>query len=70
MVILEKKIVNYVLSETPARTDEALMARFGISYNTLRKIEVGLPVRKSLADRLENRFKDELGGAVKANAPD
>lgn len=59
MVILEPKLAHYVINNCPARTDEALMERFGISYNTLRKIEAGLPIRSSLANRLEDRLKEE-----------
>ncbi|BBF69924.1 MULTISPECIES: hypothetical protein [Sphingomonadaceae] len=38
------------------RTDEALNARFGISYNTWRKLLAGQPIRPSLADRLKGRI--------------
>lgn len=38
------------------RTDEALNARFGISYNTWRKLIAGQPVRASLLSRLEARL--------------
>jgi hypothetical protein len=38
------------------KTDEALNARFGISYNTWRKLTAGQPVRASLADRLMARL--------------
>lgn len=37
------------------RTDEALNERFGISYNTWRKLVAGEPVRTSLVKRLEQR---------------
>jgi hypothetical protein len=33
------------------------MERFGISYNTLRKIEGGLPIRSSVAVRLAKRVQ-------------
>ena len=36
------------------------MQRFGISYNTLRKIEAGDPIRRSVAARLEDRLNREL----------
>jgi hypothetical protein len=39
------------------RTDEALNARFGISYNTWRKLIAGQPVRASLLSRLEARIE-------------
>lgn len=38
------------------RTDAALNARFGISYNTWRKLIAGQPVRASLLSRLESRL--------------
>jgi hypothetical protein len=39
------------------RTDEALNDRFGISYNTWRKLIAGQPVRASLLNRLEARLE-------------
>lgn len=38
------------------RTDEAIGRRFGISYNTWRKLIEGRPVRASLLMRLEARL--------------
>lgn len=38
------------------RTDEKLNERFGISYNSWRKIMAGQPVRISLAKRLAERI--------------
>jgi hypothetical protein len=38
-----------------SRTDKSLMERFGISYNTWRKLSKGQPVRASLIERLESR---------------
>lgn len=60
MVTLDEELVAYMLRECPGRTDEVLMDRFGISYNTFRKIEAGLPIRRSLAERLEVRLQEEL----------
>jgi hypothetical protein len=39
------------------RTDAALGARFGISYNTWRKLIAGQPIRASLLSRLESRIQ-------------
>ena len=39
------------------RTDAALGARFGISYNTWRKLIAGQPIRASLLSRLETRIR-------------
>lgn len=60
MVTLEQDVIRRILETCPARTDEALQARFGISYNTLRKIEAGQPVRRSLAERLKERLGAEM----------
>jgi hypothetical protein len=60
MITLKKELAEHLLRNCPARTDEALMSRFGISYNTLRKIESGKPIRASLAQRLEQRLTVEL----------
>lgn len=60
MVKLEQKLSRHILAHCPARTDQALRDRFGISYNTLRKIEAGRPIRGSLARRLRDRLADEL----------
>jgi hypothetical protein len=38
------------------RTDEALHAQLGISYNTWRKLTAGHPIRASLLSRLELRL--------------
>ncbi len=56
---LPDDVADYVLRSCPARTEEAVMSRFGISYNTLRKIERGEPIRASVAQRLLERIADE-----------
>ncbi len=56
MVELEQVVRRHILAECPARTDDALRERFGISYNTLRKIEAGQPIRISLTSRLRDRL--------------
>ena len=61
MTELDEHIARHILDNCPARTDGALMQRFGISYNTLRKIESGEPIRRSLAIRLQERLEKELG---------
>ncbi len=48
-------IVSQMLADTRDETGSALMTRYGISYNTWRKLRVGDPVRDSLAERLERR---------------
>lgn len=52
-------IADYVLRSCPARTEAAVMSRFGISYNTFRKIERGEPIRASVAQRLLERIEEE-----------
>ncbi|WCT72862.1 hypothetical protein PQ455_14635 [Sphingomonas naphthae] len=56
---LDPAVFAHLRRSVTTRTDEALMAQFGISYNTWRKLEAGLPIRPSLASRIEARF----GGA-------
>lgn len=60
MVKLEHSITQHILDHCPNRTDAALQDRFGISYNTLRKIESGEPIRASVAQRLKTRLADEI----------
>ncbi len=60
MVRLEQRLARYIIENCPTRTDEALQQRFGISYNTLRKIEAGQMVRRSLAQRLADRLACEF----------
>ena len=40
------------------QTHAALMPRYGISYNTWRKVQVGDAIRRSVAERLERRLLD------------
>jgi hypothetical protein len=48
-------IVARMLATLDGQTDETLMPQFGISYNTWRKVRAGEPIRRSVADRLEQR---------------
>lgn len=59
MCVLPTDIVNHLAEHCPARTNEALQPRFGISYNTLRQIERGHAVRASVAVRLIERIRAE-----------
>lgn len=54
-------IVDHVRRTCPARTDEALQDRFGISYNTWRRIDAERPIRRSLAQRIIKRVGTEIG---------
>lgn len=58
-LLLEPDAVEYLLRNCPGRTDRVLMDRFGISYNTFRKIERGEAIRASVADRLMQRLRPE-----------
>ncbi|OAN56522.1 hypothetical protein [Sphingobium sp. TCM1] len=55
-VHLDEEMLLQMQRLTTGRTDEALNARFGISYNTWRKLLAGQPIRPSLADRLKLRI--------------
>lgn len=59
LIHLPSDIADYVLQGCSVRTEEAVMNRFGISYNTLRKIERGEPIRASVAQRLRARIDEE-----------
>jgi len=54
---LSPAIAGIMVATVKVRTKEALMAQFGISYNTWRKIEANEPLRSSLADRIEKRLR-------------
>jgi len=56
-VHLEEDMVRQMQALATGRTDEALNARFGISYNTWRKLLAGQPIRPSLAHRLRMRVE-------------
>jgi len=56
LVHVEPEMVARMQRHMDGRTDEALNARFGISYNTWRKLAVGQPVRASVASRLLSRL--------------
>lgn len=53
---VDPRFVARVEAMVTHRTDAALNARFGISYNTWRKLLAGEPVRASLLTRLESRI--------------
>lgn len=56
-VVIDQDVVDRMLHLATGRTDEALNARFGISYNSWRKIIAGRPVRPSMAARLVRRVE-------------
>lgn len=67
---VDPRLVSRLRTLVTARTDEALSDRFGISYNTWRKLIAGEPVRASLAERLEARLAtlESAGPAPSAGA--
>lgn len=55
--LLAPVIVAKMKRVATGRTDEALNATFGISYNTWRKVIAGIPIRASVAWRLVERVR-------------
>lgn len=49
---LDPEIVDMMKALVTGQTDEALNDRFGINYNSWRKLIAGRPVRHSLAQRV------------------
>jgi len=56
-------VVGRMKARLPGEIDDVLMDSFGISYNTWRKVRSGLPIRRSVAERLERRFRSPFGHA-------
>lgn len=56
MVVFDPAMVKTMERLLTGRTDEALNAQFGISYNTWRKLVAGSPIRASLGARLVQRI--------------
>jgi hypothetical protein len=54
---LDPMLVERMKALVESRTRESLNERFGISYNTWRKLIAGAPVRSSLAARLQQRLQ-------------
>ena len=69
LVQLEPDAVTRMQFYLDGRTDEKLNARFGIGYNTWRKIITGQGVRASVADRLMARLSS-LEASVRRHASD
>ena len=59
---VQAEVAAYMADVTKGHTDETLTVQFGISANTWTKIRRGLPVRCSLADRLEARIQQMRAG--------
>ncbi|MBG6120489.1 MULTISPECIES: hypothetical protein [unclassified Sphingobium] len=54
-----QEVLIHMLAGMCGQTSDVLMMQYGISYNTWRKIRAGDPVRKSVAERLEQRVFGE-----------
>ncbi|WP_414900167.1 hypothetical protein ACMT1E_10700 [Sphingomonas flavalba] len=61
---VDPAVVDHMVDNCTGQTDETLQAQFGISYNTWRKLLSGQPIRRSLADRLEDRVSRRFSRAV------
>jgi hypothetical protein len=57
---LPANIIDHMHRTRPALTDEALQERFGISYNTWRRIVDQKPLRSSVVQRLISRLDAEI----------
>lgn len=54
---IDPQLVEQMRSIVRKKTGEGLAEQFGVSYDTWRKLVAGMPVRTSLADRLEARLR-------------
>src|SRR3546814_15761361 len=57
MRCLDPSIADRITSLSTMRNNEEIFETFGFSYNTLRKVPNGMPLRRSLADRIEARAR-------------
>lgn len=55
--LLDPAVIERMKMLVESRTRTSLNDRFGISYNTWRKLIAGDPVRTSLAERLQQRIR-------------
>ena len=56
--VVPHDIVEAMRIGLAGQTNAALMPRYGISYNTWRKVQVGDAIRRSVAERLEQRLRN------------
>lgn len=59
--VVPRDIVEAMRAGLAGQTNAVLMPRYGISYNTWRKVQVGDAIRRSVAERLEQRLRDGRG---------
>lgn len=53
---VDPRLIDRLETMVDCRTEAAVNAQFGISYNTWRKLIAGQPVRASLLSRLQARI--------------
>lgn len=58
--VIPSDLVEQMATRLPRQSRDELMERYGISYNTWRKLRAGVPIRASLAERLEQRVKQAM----------
>jgi hypothetical protein len=56
LIVAPARLIENLTADAPSLTREALNDKFGISYNTWRKLMAGQPVRISLIERLTQRL--------------
>lgn len=57
MTFPDKEILDYVSNNYPDNC-KLIMDNLRISYNSMRKIQRGEPIRSSLAERVASRFSE------------
>lgn len=68
MRCLDPSIADRITSLSTIRNNEEIFETFGFSYNTLKKVSTGMPLRRSLADRIEERARKVFEADGHANA--
>lgn len=56
LTVASPRLIESLTADAPSLTREGLNEKFGISYNTWRKLMAGQPVRISLIERLTQRL--------------
>lgn len=58
--VVPPDLVERMAQRLSRQSRDELMDRYGISYNTWRKLRAGDPIRASVAERLEQRVRQSL----------
>ena len=61
-------VVSAMLAAVERQTDRSLQAQFGLGYNSWVKLKAGLPIRASLASRIEQRVRQLATSAVEPSS--